>query len=264
MINGMSCSMTSTEAPSSSLMVTISGPKASVSRWARPAVGSSRQRTLASQGEQPGELDHPPGPRRQVADVVVPVALKPEEVDQLATSACAALVVAPGHGQSERRREHAGATLRLERNEQRLVDRELGKQRGRLERPAQPEGARWPGDRWDTSSPRRWTEPEARDEASDGVHQSRLARTVGADETDDLAALDVQASPCSTAAMPPKWTLSSETASTGAGGRRLPRQLGSGTSARRRTDAGAAGRSGPCARPCGVRPTTGWRRARRR
>ena len=53
MINGMSCSMRSTDAASSCWMVVMSGPKASVSRWARPAVGSSRQRTLALRANSP-------------------------------------------------------------------------------------------------------------------------------------------------------------------------------------------------------------------
>ena len=40
--SGMSCSMTNIEASSSSRMRSSSGPKASASRWAMPAVGSSR------------------------------------------------------------------------------------------------------------------------------------------------------------------------------------------------------------------------------
>ena len=69
---------------SSFWMVTIRGPKASVSRWARPAVGSSRQSTLASRAKQPGQLDHPAGAGGQVADVVVPIAAQAEEIDELA------------------------------------------------------------------------------------------------------------------------------------------------------------------------------------
>ena len=53
MINGMSCSMTSIEAESSRLISLIRGPKASVSRWATPAVGSSRQSKRASRARRP-------------------------------------------------------------------------------------------------------------------------------------------------------------------------------------------------------------------
>ena len=53
MMSGMSCSMRSTEASSCRRTVTMRGPKASVSRCASPAVGSSRQRTLASSASSP-------------------------------------------------------------------------------------------------------------------------------------------------------------------------------------------------------------------
>ena len=59
------------------------GPNASVSRWATPAVGSSRQQHPGVEREQAGELDDAAGAGRQVGDVRVGVAAEAEEVDEL-------------------------------------------------------------------------------------------------------------------------------------------------------------------------------------
>ena len=61
----------------------ISGPNASVSRWATPAVGSSRQSTRGVEREQAGELDDAAGAGREVGDELVGVAAEAEEVDEL-------------------------------------------------------------------------------------------------------------------------------------------------------------------------------------
>ena len=53
MISGMSCSMTSIDACISRRISTISGPNASVSRCATPAVGSSRHSTRAPTASNP-------------------------------------------------------------------------------------------------------------------------------------------------------------------------------------------------------------------
>ena len=61
----------------------MSGPKASVSRWATPAVGSSRQRNRASRASSPASSTMRRVPVDRSRDVVVGVAAEPEEVDEL-------------------------------------------------------------------------------------------------------------------------------------------------------------------------------------
>ena len=56
---------------------------ASASRCAIPAVGSSSSRRLGSGQQDRGEVDDPPGPRRQLGDAVVAEAVEPERLDHL-------------------------------------------------------------------------------------------------------------------------------------------------------------------------------------
>ena len=60
--------MTSRLASSSCRTCRMSGPNASLSRCAMPAVGSSRQSTRAFEREEAGELDDAPGAGRELAD----------------------------------------------------------------------------------------------------------------------------------------------------------------------------------------------------
>ena len=82
-MSGRSCSTTTSVASSSAGCRLMSGPNASASRWATPAVGSSRQITLGATAEQRRELDDAAGAGRQLGDEAVGVAAEAEEVDQL-------------------------------------------------------------------------------------------------------------------------------------------------------------------------------------
>ena len=76
---------------------------------------------------------------------MVTVAAEPEKVDELADLGQSGAPMAAGPGQAEGGREQARSTICLERNEQGLVDRELGKECRRLEGSSEPERGPVPG-----------------------------------------------------------------------------------------------------------------------
>ena len=137
-IIGRSCSTTTRVASSSCWTRLISGPNASASRWATPAVGSSRQITRGRDREHRRELHDAAGAGRELGDEAVGVAAEAEEVDELgglraldalgARSRAAATAVLPQN-------DVGGA--RFERELHRLAHGQLGEQRGGLERAAE-------------------------------------------------------------------------------------------------------------------------------
>ena len=124
---------------------------------------------------------------------VLGVATEPEEVDELVGLGCAARA-RPERARAGTAPSRAGRCgARLERDLDRLAHGELGEERRRLERAAEPvPGPLGASTCSATSSPCSSIRPAARDEPTDRVHQRRLAGAVGADEPDDLAGADLE------------------------------------------------------------------------
>ncbi len=204
MISGMSCSMTSTDAPSSRRMSLISGPNASVSRWARPAVGSSRQSTRASSASSPASSTIAPGAGREVGDVGVGVAAEAEEVDEVVGLGAGPLGRTAAAGTARRsspvRCRASSATCTVSRTVS------SGNSVAAWNVRPSPRRARADGESDETSSPSELDGARARDVAADGVHQRRLAGAVGADQADDLAGADLDRDARRRRRMPPKRT----------------------------------------------------------
>src|SRR5205823_518256 len=125
--------------------------------------------------------------RRQLDDETVGVAAETEEVDQLRGFSSPGALLGDRRGIEEQRSPERRRAASLEREQHRLADGQLGKQRRGLEGAAQAR----------TRAQVRW---EARhvvaeeldlapagDVAPDRVQERRLAGAVGADESDDLA-----------------------------------------------------------------------------
>ena len=172
----------------------MSGPNASVSRCARPAVGSSSSRTRA-----PSASWHASSVIRRV-----PVerfdtnssANRSRPTYRMISSASAALrPFARGRRREREHRRHDArpvATLPARPSTVSRTVRSSYRRAAWKPRP-RPSRARRYGGSPLTSRPSTSMRPDDGHEAADGVHQRRLARAVGADEPDDLAGVDVQA-----------------------------------------------------------------------
>ena len=133
------------------------------------------------------ELDDAPGAGRELGDEPVRVPPEPEEVDQLRGFGPLRPLGAGRVRQVQQRSPERRPLAGLERELHRLAHRQLGKQRGGLERAAQAR-VRSAVRREVRDVPAEEVDPAlARDVAPDRVEQRRLAGAVGPDEPDDLA-----------------------------------------------------------------------------
>ena len=196
MTTGMSCSMTSRLASSSSRMRRMSGPNASLSRWAMPAVGSSRQSTRAPDDHEAGQLDDAAGAGRQLVDEPVDEAAEPEEGDDLVGLRPVAAGTPPRRGEARPSRARSG--------------------RGTARRPGtsgpSPSRARRAGERPVHVAAEDLDPARARHEPADRVHQRRLAGAVGADQARRSRRGRTSRSTWSTTTRPAKRTVRPRTA----------------------------------------------------
>ncbi len=144
---------------------------------------------LGVDGEQAGQFDDATGPGGQIADEAVGVAAETEEGDEFVGLGSLGPFDAPveEEGAADERRPSPG----LERNLDGLAHGELGEQGGGLEGSPEP-GSGPCGRRGGTDVVTEQFDAAGRGhETADGVHERRLAGTVGADEPDDFVATDV-------------------------------------------------------------------------
>ena len=208
--------MMSMAAPSSRRISLISGPNASVSRCATPAVGSSRHSTRASSASKPGELDDPAGAGREIGDAAVGVATEPEEGDELVgLRPRRARSRAERRRQEQRGRQEARAATGLERDLHRLAHRQLGEEARGLERPPEARAGAPARDR----SPRRRRRGVARCPSPRTnppiafISVDFPAPLVPMSPT--ISSLPTSSDTSSTATMPPNRTATSATSSAG-------------------------------------------------
>ena len=136
-MNGMSCSITIIAAPSCSRIVTSSGASASVSRWATPAVGSSRHSTDEPRASRQASSAMRRVPGRQLADLAVGVPAEPEQVDDVVRLGELRPLGTAGVREEQRRAGHAGPAATLERDLHGLAHGQVGEELRGLERPAE-------------------------------------------------------------------------------------------------------------------------------
>ena len=156
----------------------MSGPNASLSRCAMPAVGSSRHSTLRADAI------------RQASSTIrrVPVdssltkrsRKRPRPRKSMISSASARVVALPGRARRAPPARPSRARVRSGNSSAPWNER------------PRPRRARAGGERRRASRPRISTSPRLRHETADRVHQRRLAGTVRTDESDDLAGRHVQ------------------------------------------------------------------------
>ena len=143
-----------------------------------------------SEGQQTGEFDNLPSAGRQIRALVATVTAEAEEVDEGGGIPCLGPGQAPGSGQTESGRHHAGVAAGFERELDGLEHGELRKQRGTLE--CAPEAQLSPPSR---GNPAHVT-PQEHHSPGGPEHTGRMAfmmvvfPVVRPDQSDDFTTLD--------------------------------------------------------------------------
>ena len=130
-----------------------------------------------ARGHQARELDDAPRPRRQLVHELVAEAAEAEEVDDL-VGLGAGRALPAGHS--------------VHRQADGVAHAQVGEELRALERSTEPEAGASRRREAARAAAEDLDLAPAGDEAADRVHQRRLARAVGADESDDLARCHVQ------------------------------------------------------------------------
>ena len=139
MTSGMSCSITRRLADSSSRRRRSRGPNASLSRWAMPAVGSSRQSSRASAAIRQASSTMRRVPVESSLMKRSPNGPRPRKAEDLVGLGPDGPVQPAGLREPEADAEQAGVAAGLEGGGHRLPHGEVAEELGALERAAQPQ-----------------------------------------------------------------------------------------------------------------------------
>ena len=172
-------------------MSSSTGPSASVSRWAMPDDGSSSSRTDGSVGQGAGQVDDAARAGGQLADELVGVGLEAHQLDQARRPRSATARSETLHGGRQHERgdrvadRRGGARSAVAIVWRTVIDGNRRASWNDRPRPARP--GRSAASVRDVDAAAACTMPSAgRHEARDEVEHGGLARTVGADDPQDL------------------------------------------------------------------------------
>ena len=119
--------------------------KASASRWAMPAVGSSSSSRRGSGQDDRRQVDHPAGAGGEVGGEVVAEPLEPERADHLVDGPTLGPLGAAGPRQLQGGGQDADRPAGVLAEQERVLHRELGEEPAVLERPHHAERSRSSG-----------------------------------------------------------------------------------------------------------------------